>query len=142
MRLSDYLEKNEPGDPPAGTIGAESDWLEVGTLEVTTGSLWAGDPYLCTPDDGCVVKVPPGTYIVEAKGMDFDGRRRVSRMRAYLEDSTDPALCLGRWTLGLRCALSATPARSIKLISRTTKATGNRPSLTAMSGISGDSFSF
>src|SRR5262245_49451770 len=78
VRLADVLQKNNRGDQPAGTVAVESDWLEVGTLEVTTGSLWAGDPCVCNGEDGCVVKVPRGKYLVLAKSMDFAGRKRVS----------------------------------------------------------------
>jgi hypothetical protein len=92
MKLTDYLKKNKRSDPPRGTAGIESDWLEVGTVEVATGSLWAGDPYVCNAEDGCVVKVPKGTYSLEAKAMDFAGRKRVSRLRAYLKGVPDPAL--------------------------------------------------
>ena len=87
MKLADFLKKNKPGDPPVGTVGVESDWLEVGTLQVTTGSLWAGDPYVCNGDDGCFVKVPAGPYVLMAKAMDFAGRKRVSRLRVFLESA-------------------------------------------------------
>jgi len=87
VKLADFLKKNKPGDPPVGTVGVESDWLEVGTLQVTTGSLWAGDPYVCNGDDGCFVKVPAGPYVLMAKAMDFAGRKRVSRLRVFLESA-------------------------------------------------------
>jgi hypothetical protein len=92
VKLADYLEKNKRGDPPVGTVGVESDWLEVGTFEVTKGSLWAGDPYVCNAEGGCVVKIPTGSYRVQAKGMDFAGRKLVSRMRVVHEAAGDPAL--------------------------------------------------
>ena len=70
MKLSDYLSKKaKPSDPKA------KGWLMLCTLDVPTGSLWAGDPHLANADDGCVVKVTPGRYVVEAVGQraDTDG---------------------------------------------------------------------
>jgi hypothetical protein len=93
MNLDDYLKKNKHDFPPVGTVGVESDWLDVGTsFEVTTGSLWAGDPYICNAEDGCVVKVPTGTYVLQAKAMDFAGRKRVSRLRVVLDGAEEPAV--------------------------------------------------
>jgi hypothetical protein len=44
MKLADYLKDSESDDfPPEGTKGVESDWLEVARMEITSGSLWAGD---------------------------------------------------------------------------------------------------
>ena len=92
MRLEEYLKKNRQSDPPVGTPGVESDWMEVGTLEVTTGSLWAGDPFVCNAEDGCVAKVPAGLYALEAKAMDFAARKRVSRLRVYLRGAREPVV--------------------------------------------------
>src|SRR5262249_26896150 len=92
VKLAKFLEKNKRGDPPAGTAGAESDWLDVGTVEASTGSLWAGDPYACNAEAGCVVKVPPGIYVVQAKAMDFSGRKRISRLRVVLHAAGKPSL--------------------------------------------------
>jgi hypothetical protein len=92
VKLGDYLKKNKQSDPPVGTVGVESDWMDTGTVEVTTGSLWAGDPFVCNAEDGCVVKVPPGVYALEARAMEFAGRKRVSRLRVYLQGTQEPAL--------------------------------------------------
>lgn len=81
MNLKDYLAKK--GKAPKGVT---KDWLHFCTLEITTGSLWAGDP-LASPDDGHVVKVPRGKYVVEGIGL-ADGRDRlVSRLRVRLESA-------------------------------------------------------
>src|SRR5438105_8771242 len=87
MDLAEYLRKNKQSDPPVGTVGLESDWMDAGTVEVTSGSLWAGDPFVCNAEAGCVARVPAGVYALEAKAMDFAGRKRVSRLRAYLRGS-------------------------------------------------------
>src|SRR6266496_3124347 len=107
MKLTDYLKKSKQDFPPEGTKGVESDWLEAGSMEVITGSLWAGDPYVCNAEDGCVAKVPKGSYVLEAKAMDFAGRKRVSRLRAYLQGTKDPKL--GK-QIGETCTDTATMA--------------------------------
>jgi hypothetical protein len=63
MNLKDYLSKK--GKAPKGNV---EDWLAFCTLDVTTGSLWAGDPHLVNADDRCVTKVPRGRYVVEGRG--------------------------------------------------------------------------
>ena len=92
MKLADFLKENKRGDPPPGTAGVESDWLDVATVRVTTGSLWAGDPSVCNADVGCTVKVPAGEYAVQSKAMDFGGRKRVSRLRVVLDPAANPRL--------------------------------------------------
>jgi len=93
VNLTEYFKKTKRDFPPKGTVGVESDWLDVGAeVEVTTGSLWAGDPFVCNAKDGCVVKVPKGTYVLQAKAMDFAGRKRVSRLRVVLQGAGKPGL--------------------------------------------------
>jgi hypothetical protein len=92
MNLADALNSNTEGMPPNGTSGHESDWLSFCSLEVPTGSLWAGDPNIVNRDDGCVVKVPAGTYVLEAKVMDFAGHKKISRVRAILSGTLEPRL--------------------------------------------------
>ena len=81
MNLKDYL--SQKGKTPK----AKTEWLPFCELEVKTGKLWAGDPNLPNADDGCVVKVPKGTYVVEAIGMPFDRDRIVSRLRVRLKSA-------------------------------------------------------
>src|SRR5204863_729713 len=38
----------------------------------------------------CVVEVPKGKYVLLAKAMDFDGRKRISRLRVVLEGVDEP----------------------------------------------------
>jgi hypothetical protein len=90
--LQMYLANNRHDDPPEGTVGMESDWLPFTTLNVTTGSVWAGDPWIANAEDGLVVRLPLGTYQLEAKVMDFAGRKRISRLRACLESAKAPVL--------------------------------------------------
>jgi hypothetical protein len=85
MNLKDYLSKK-------GKIPKEGaqDWLPFCTLQLTTGSLWAGDPHLANADDGHVTKVPPGRYVVEAVGLARGRERMVSRLRVRLQSAKNP----------------------------------------------------
>ena len=85
MNLKDYLSKKRKAPK-----GVTKDWLHFCTLDVTTGSLWAGDPYVANADDGCVVKVPRGRYAVEAIGLSCGRDRVVSRLRVRLGSVKNP----------------------------------------------------
>ena len=85
MNLKDYLSKK--GKAPKDQT---KDWLRFCTLEVATGSLWAGDPHVPNAEDGCVVKVPCGRYAVEGIGVAWRGYRFVARLRVRLESVKDP----------------------------------------------------
>lgn len=80
------------GFPPAeGAVGVETDWLAVAKLRVTSGRIWIGDPQFAWAEangsTGCIVELPAGDYIVEAKGISYGrprflrGSRFVSRVR-------------------------------------------------------------
>ncbi len=60
------------------------DWHPFHILKVGTGKLWAGDPQLPNADDGLVVKVPAGKYVVECDGLP-PRCRAVSKLRVRLE---------------------------------------------------------
>ncbi|MHB1037285.1 MAG: hypothetical protein ACYC35_21920 [Pirellulales bacterium] len=47
-------------------------------------------------EDGCLVKLPAGTYILAAQGMDFDGFRVVGRVRVYPKTLPADRLKTGR----------------------------------------------
>ena len=87
MNLKDYLLQKHKAPK-----GVTKDWLPFCTLDVTTGSLWAGDPYVANADDGCVVKVPRGRYAVEAIGLSEGRQRVVSRLRVRLGSAKNPKL--------------------------------------------------
>jgi hypothetical protein len=87
VKLSEFL--SGKGRFPAGKT---AQWLQFCTLHVTTGSVWAGDPYLANAVDGCVVKVPHGKYLVEAVGLKNGRYRVVSRLRVRLATAANPEL--------------------------------------------------
>lgn len=89
MNLKDHLSKKGKAPKPNTTV-----WLPFCTLDVTTGSLWAGDPHLANADDGCVVKVPPGRYVVEGRPGAIGRDRIVSRLRVRLQSEKN--LTLGK----------------------------------------------
>lgn len=85
MTLKQFLDESSGEMPAEGSVGRAGDWFDLGTIPVTTGKLCFVDPQTFEPDDGVVVKVPAGTYRVLARGIDFDGHRRVAAMRVQLE---------------------------------------------------------
>jgi hypothetical protein len=87
MNLTDYLSKK--GKAPTADVGA---WLTLCTFNVTTGSLWAGDPLLTNAEDGCVAKVPAGQYVVEGIGGTQGRYRYVSRLRVRLKTVKSPTI--------------------------------------------------
>ena len=87
MNLSDYLSRK--GKTPKGKT---KDWLPFCTLDVTTGTLWAGDPHVPNADDGCVVEVPPGKYVVEGIGTRVARDRVVSKLRVRLANVENPVV--------------------------------------------------
>ncbi len=48
--------------------------------------------FIPSVEDGLVVEVEPGTYAIEAKGIDYVGDRRVSRLRVFQRSGTPPTL--------------------------------------------------
>jgi hypothetical protein len=64
------------------------DWYTFHTLDIKTGELWAGDPQLANADDGLVVKVPLGKYVVECDGLPHRCKA-VSKLRVRLESAED-----------------------------------------------------
>lgn len=90
MTLSEFLRHSKPELPAIGTAGTETGWLPVTSFHVSRGSLWVGDPYVVNAEDGFLMDAPNGVYVLEAKAMDFAGRRAVSRVRAYLSTAQSP----------------------------------------------------
>lgn len=84
MTLGDYLSRKVKSPK-----GKAKDWLPFCALDVPTGTLWAGDPHLANADDGCVIEVPPGKYLVEGVGITFNRHRVVSKLRVRLEGVED-----------------------------------------------------
>lgn len=93
MTLQEYLQSSRAAEPTSGAIGAESEWMAVADLEATAGTLWIGDPQFCWAEayerGGCRVDVPVGNYVVEARGIDFNGSRYVSRLRVIRQGATE-----------------------------------------------------
>lgn len=93
MTLREYLRISRPAAPPSGAIGAESEWMAVADLESTAGTLWIGDPQFFWAEayegGGCRVDVSVGSYVVEAKGIDFNGSLYVSRLRVVRQGATE-----------------------------------------------------
>ncbi len=61
-----------------------TDWLQLCTIEITSGKLWIGDPLIANEQDGCVGAVAAGTYVIEGIGCISDRTRTVRSIRARL----------------------------------------------------------
>ncbi len=85
MSLKRFLALSWGSLPKEGAVGIETDWLHVASFRVVSGNVWIGDPQFSWAEanggDGCVIAVPPGRYVVEAKGIAFGSLRflRISR---------------------------------------------------------------
>lgn len=88
MSIQDYFGQSTGDFPPAKTPGVPGPWLDLCTLHLPHGRLWAGDPWLANDQDGVVIKVKPGTYRVQVMGMDFEGHRRIARVRLFEESAS------------------------------------------------------
>jgi Protein of unknown function (DUF4241) len=87
MTLKELILSRVGEFPRSGVQGVEGEWLSIGNLNVSTGSLCAVDAMMLARSEGFVTKVVPGAYSVQGKGMNFKGHIRVSRIRAFLENS-------------------------------------------------------
>ena len=100
MSLKRFLAMSWGTLPAEGTVGVETDWLDVASLRVVSGHIWIGDPQFAWAEanegGGCVIELPSGNYIVEAKGIAFGrprflrGSRFVSRVRVRQEGTQQP----------------------------------------------------
>lgn len=90
--FAQYLNKGKYGFPKKGVVGVESDWLDFGELDVPNGQLWLGDATVTDREEGCTVKLQPGRYVLQLKGMDFKGVRAVSRVRVAPRGDKSPGL--------------------------------------------------
>ena len=72
-----------------------AEWIAVAELEVVSGCVWAGDPLCMNEEDGCSVKLPAGTYVLAAQGMDFGGFRVVGRVRVFPKNMREDRLKIG-----------------------------------------------
>jgi len=64
-------------------------WYKFTTLEISSGKIWAGDPQYGIADDGCVIDVEPGTYLVECDGVPYRCSA-VTKLRVRLESVAKP----------------------------------------------------
>src|SRR5688572_21732060 len=92
MHFLKYFINDTPDLPKEGVKGKQSPWLDVGDINIPNGSLWIGDARSPNAEDGLTLQVTPGPYVVQIKGMDFDGNRVPSRVRVYLKIAVKPTL--------------------------------------------------
>ncbi len=110
-------EKYGPGIGKLGELGRflsgkmplpsteRTDWIELCTIEVSSGKLWIGDPLIANEVDGCVAAVPVGTYAVEGVGCLSDGAPTVYSIRARLKSSMSVLVGSKIGETGTDCAM-------------------------------------
>ncbi|MAX25155.1 MAG: hypothetical protein CMJ19_11695 [Phycisphaeraceae bacterium] len=89
MTVEEYFSQSVGDFPKPNISGVSGPWMPLGSMNVPYGKLWAGDPWIVTEEDGVVVNVKPGLCHVEIQGMDFEGHRRIARVRVYCDEVTD-----------------------------------------------------
>lgn len=89
MSVEEYFRQSVGAFPKPNITGVRGPWMPLGRLKVPYGKLWAGDPWIVTEEDGAVVTIKPGICRIDLQGMDFEGHRRISRMRVYREEAVD-----------------------------------------------------
>ncbi|MBN1908930.1 MAG: hypothetical protein JW818_04255 [Pirellulales bacterium] len=91
MNLEEYFEGSQIGPPMDDSDATVSDWMPFCTIPVLSGALWVGDPMYAWAEaqsgDGCVVDVPKGDYVIEAKGLESPQGKIVTRLRIFLQGS-------------------------------------------------------
>lgn len=83
MKLVEYWQQ-----PLSGVVnrqGTQTDWLDVGEIEITTGTLAIGDT-LYFPNYQVEANVPNGVYHIQAIVRDYGVERRMARLRALLKN--------------------------------------------------------
>ncbi len=84
MSMDEYLKDAWTKTPPKGTLGKESEWLDFCDLNLKGNSLLIIDASF-TPraNDGLLVELSPGAYLVQAKAMNYISDKRISRLRVF-----------------------------------------------------------
>jgi hypothetical protein len=80
MSIDEYF--SQPPSDVFDRNGQETEWFDIGTIEVISGRLAVGDNTFFAQDQ-LAMDIKPGQYSVQAKVRDFGTDRRVSRLRAF-----------------------------------------------------------
>lgn len=82
-----------------------TEWLELCTIDVTSGKLWMGDPLIANEEDGCMVLVPVGTYAIEGIGCISNRTRTVYSIRGRLISAVGVQVGMEVGETGTDCAM-------------------------------------
>lgn len=86
--LREFLAEATIRQPKKGMVGLETDWKQLAELTLKGGKFLICDfQFVPSEEDGVSIQAAPGKYNVEAKAIDFDGDRRISRLRVYRHDA-------------------------------------------------------
>jgi hypothetical protein len=82
MRLSAAMRRDTGVYPGDGAVGRErATWCSVGQLDVASGGIDIADLGAFPGDDSLRLRIPNGTYLIEARLIDFNGSLCISRVR-------------------------------------------------------------
>ena len=83
MKLRDYFSKKaSPKDEPPAPSGQQTDWLDFCQLVLKGNRVLCVDAQFApSAEDGLLVELSPGKYLVQAKCVNYGGDKRVSRLR-------------------------------------------------------------
>ena len=92
-----YLSASTGDWPKQGSRGVESEWFAMTEWSARTGPLLACDPGQGLNEDDALLlpQLGAGSYVLAVKGMDFDGHRRIARLRIVRAGVDPDTLTLG-----------------------------------------------
>ena len=123
MRIDEYF--SYPLSDVFDRNGQETDWLDIGTIEVTSGRMAVGDNTFF-PQDQLEMDIKPGQYSVQAKVRDFGTDRRVSRLRAFQAAPPFVSRLKGQLSVGFNSVSVCDPAAFLAALLKQTEDGHNR----------------
>lgn len=84
MKAENYFRRKSKGTPQKGAVGEFTDWLEFCTFTLVGPKCLIVDANFGPADIGVLVKLSPGKYLVQVKGVDYGGDKRIARLRLLL----------------------------------------------------------
>jgi hypothetical protein len=92
QEIAKLLEQDEWPEP--GTAGRTVGWFDLADIELSSGSLWIGDPSFSWAElaggDGIRIALDPGRYAVQAFVMAFGGGNFIARLKVCATQAGEP----------------------------------------------------
>lgn len=85
--LKQFLAEAKIRQPKKGMVGVQTGWMPLAEFTLKGGKFLVCDfNFIPSEPDGVIIRAKPGEYTIEAKAIDFDGDRRISRLRIFQRD--------------------------------------------------------